>query len=106
MDWRGIHEKICLLLPPLRSPAPVIGSEHERDLRQQTLQTSRRALIDLTRNEASKFLVAGQFELAVRPWLGSGSIDANREGRVSCRGSLCADPWSAAGVAILVGCAW
>lgn len=66
MDWQGIHEKICLLLPPLRTSAPVIGSEEERELRQHTLMTSRRALIDLTRGEASKFLVAGQFELAVR----------------------------------------
>lgn len=65
MDWQGIHEKICMLLPPLRSSAPVIGSAEERELREHTLMTSRRALIDLCRNEASKFLVAGQFELAI-----------------------------------------
>lgn len=65
VDWQGIHEKICPLLAPLRTPPPIIGSEEERARRQYTLQMSQRALIDLTKNEASKYLVLGQHELAV-----------------------------------------
>ena len=65
IDWKGIHEKICPLLAPLRTPPPIIGSEQERARRQYTLMMSQSALIDLTKNESSKFLVRGQFELAI-----------------------------------------
>lgn len=66
LDWEGIHAKICAILTPLRAGAPVIGSEEEREKRTDALKASKRALVELTRNEASKYLVAGQFELAVR----------------------------------------
>ena len=32
-DWIGIHEKICQLLIPLRSPIPFLGSEDDRQHR-------------------------------------------------------------------------
>ena len=34
-DWLGIHEKICQLLIPLRTPVPFLGSEEERQHRKQ-----------------------------------------------------------------------
>jgi len=34
-DWLGIHEKICQLLVPLRTPIPFLGSEEERQHRKQ-----------------------------------------------------------------------
>lgn len=34
-DWLGIHEKICQLLIPLRTPIPFLGSEEERQHRKQ-----------------------------------------------------------------------
>ena len=32
-DWLGIHEKICQLLIPLRTPMPMLGSEEDRQHR-------------------------------------------------------------------------
>ena len=61
LSWTGIMHKICSLLGPLRQPPAVIGSEEERARRQYTLQMSKRALIDLTKTEAAKFLAAGQY---------------------------------------------
>ena len=34
-DWLGIHEKICQLLIPLRTPIPFLGSEEDRQHRKQ-----------------------------------------------------------------------
>ena len=34
-DWLGIHQKICQLLIPLRTPIPFLGSEEERHHRKQ-----------------------------------------------------------------------
>jgi hypothetical protein len=65
VDWSGIHEKICQLLGALRSLKPTLGSEDERQRRNLTVQMSQHALIDLCRNESSKHLVKGQFELAI-----------------------------------------
>jgi hypothetical protein len=66
LDFEGIHEKVCQLLVPLRTTPAVIGSEDERDRREYTLQMSKRALIDLCKNEASRYLVCNEYELAVR----------------------------------------
>jgi tetratricopeptide (TPR) repeat protein len=64
-DWFGIHEKTCQLLGALRSLKPTLGSEDERRRHELTVQMSQHALIDLCKNEAQKFLVQGQYELAV-----------------------------------------
>lgn len=63
--WHGIMHKISPLLAPLRAPSVVVGSEEDRAKRDYTLQMSKRALIDLCSQEASKFLVAGRYELAI-----------------------------------------
>ena len=37
-DWLGIHEKICQLLIPLRTPVPFLSSEEERVHREEQLK--------------------------------------------------------------------
>lgn len=61
----GIMHKISPLVGPLRAAPPIIGSEEERARREYTVQMSKRALIDLCQQEASKFLVQGRYDLAV-----------------------------------------
>lgn len=61
----GIMHKISPLIGPLRATPPIIGSEAERARREYTVQMSKRALIDLCQQEASKFLVQGRYDLAV-----------------------------------------
>ena len=63
--WAGILHKIVPLLGPIRSAPAVIGSEEERQRRQYTLEVSKRALIDLTKNEAANLLARGQFQLSI-----------------------------------------
>lgn len=63
--WHGIMHKISPLLAPLRAPSVVVGSEEDRAKRDYTLQMSKRALIDLCSQEASKFLVAGRCVVSV-----------------------------------------
>ncbi|CAM9150902.1 unnamed protein product [Scytosiphon promiscuus] len=63
--WHGIMHKISPLIGPLRATPPIIGSEEERARREYTVQMSKRALIDLCQQEASKFLVQGRYDLAV-----------------------------------------
>lgn len=57
--------KISPLIGPLRGTPPIIGSEEERARREYTVQMSKRALIHLCQQEASKFLVQGCYDLAV-----------------------------------------
>ena len=84
IDWFGIHEKICPLLAPLRAAPPVVSSEDERLRRNLTIKMSQHALIDLCKNEASKFLVTGQYEYAVPGALQSlrFSVDVYGHGRI------------------------
>lgn len=85
IDSDGIHQKICQLLAPLRTPPAVIGSEEERAKRKYTLDISKRALIDLTKNESSKYLVKGKFDLAIPGALQAlhFSIDVYGDGNVA-----------------------
>jgi len=64
-SWTGIMHKLCPLLGPLRSKPSATGSEEERLRRKKTLELSLSALVDLTRQEASKFLQNAQYELAL-----------------------------------------
>jgi tetratricopeptide (TPR) repeat protein len=64
-SWAGIMHKLCPLLGPLRSKAPIVGSEEERERRQKTLEVSLRALVELTKNEAARFLAEKRYELAI-----------------------------------------
>ena len=63
--WRGIMYKLCPLLGPLRSRPPIVGSEEERARRKRTLDISLRALIDLTKAEASASLEGRRYALAI-----------------------------------------
>lgn len=57
--------KISPLIGSLRATPPIIGSEEERARREYTIQMSKRALIDLCQQEASKLLVQGRYDLAI-----------------------------------------
>mmetsp|Transcript_20205 Transcript_20205/g.42332 ORF Transcript_20205/g.42332 Transcript_20205/m.42332 type:complete len:456 (+) Transcript_20205:113-1480(+) len=63
--WHGIMHKIAPILGPLRSGAMVVGSQEDRAKREYTVNMSKRALIDLCQQEASKMLVNGQYTLAI-----------------------------------------
>ena len=63
--WHGIINKIAGLLGPLRSNAVIVGSEEDRAKREYTVNMSKRALIDLCQQEASKMLVNQQYSLAI-----------------------------------------
>ncbi|CAM9324386.1 unnamed protein product, partial [Choristocarpus tenellus] len=63
--WHGIIYKIAPLIGPLRATPAIIGSEEERARREYTVQMSKRALIDLCQQEASKYLVQGRYDLAI-----------------------------------------
>lgn len=52
-------------MAPLRNPPDTINSEDERRRRLLTVQMNQHALIDLAKTESSKFLVQGQYELAI-----------------------------------------
>jgi len=64
-SWHGIMHKISPLLGPLRSASLLVGSSSDRAKRQYTINMSKRALIDLCQQEASKMLVSGQYSLAI-----------------------------------------
>jgi hypothetical protein len=66
VDGQGIHSKVCKMLAVLRAPVDEIGSEEDREKRDRITKANQRKLIEVTREEASKFLVMGQHELAVR----------------------------------------
>jgi tetratricopeptide (TPR) repeat protein len=63
--WHGIMNKIVPLIGPLRENAGIIGSEEDRAKREYTLNMSKRALVELCEQEASKFLASGRHELAI-----------------------------------------
>lgn len=65
VDLVGIHEKICSLLVPLRTPIPLVSSEEERKHRQHQLLQRQKQMIDMTRTEGSKLLFEGAHEAAV-----------------------------------------
>jgi len=64
-DWLGIHEKICQLLIPLRTPVPFLSSDEERQHREHQLLLRQRQMIDLTRTNGQKLLFEGKHEQAV-----------------------------------------
>ena len=58
------------MLATVRAPADEIGSEEDREKRNKAMKANQRKLLEITRDEASKYLVAGEFELAVRRSVG------------------------------------
>jgi len=63
--WRGIGNLIAQDIVVLREPPKMIGSEEERDRRNEELNAIRKELLDLCTETAQKFLVQGKYELAV-----------------------------------------
>ncbi|KAM6217006.1 zinc finger MYND domain-containing protein 12 [Rhynchocyon petersi] len=64
-DWASIHEKICQLLIPLRTPMPFYNSEEERQHGRQQLQQRQKHLIEFCYTVAQKYLFEGKHEKAV-----------------------------------------
>ncbi|XP_051895461.1 zinc finger MYND domain-containing protein 12 [Pristis pectinata] len=64
-DWNGIHEKICQLLIPVRTPLPFLSSTKEREHSKEQLVQRQKHLIDLTRTVAQKLLFEGKHEEAI-----------------------------------------
>ncbi|KAJ3233743.1 Zinc finger MYND domain-containing protein 12 [Chytriomyces hyalinus] len=64
-DFRGIHEKICPLLIPLRTPVAILGSEEERLHRDKQTRHRQIQLLELSKTEAHKKLFEGHYNLAI-----------------------------------------
>eukprot|EP00948_MAST-09A_sp_MAST-9A-sp1_P002661 g2661.t1 len=64
-SWKGIMHKVCPLLQPLRSKAAITGTKEDREKRQYALNRSKRALLELCKEEARKNLIHGEYELSV-----------------------------------------
>lgn len=64
-DWLGIHEKICQLLIPLRTPIPFLGSEEERQHRKKQQIVRQKQMIELCRTEGQKLLFEGRYDRVV-----------------------------------------
>eukprot|EP00842_Homolaphlyctis_polyrhiza_P001117 jgi/Hompol1/2005/HPOL_005309-RA len=60
LDANGIHDKICQLLIPLRTPVAVLGSEEERAHREKQTRSRQLQLLQITKTEAHKLLFEGQ----------------------------------------------
>jgi tetratricopeptide (TPR) repeat protein len=63
--WDGVLCRVAHVIGPILAPPALMGSEEERDRRQQAAHASKLALIVLCRDEAARHLVKGDFELAV-----------------------------------------
>ncbi|KAM4014703.1 zinc finger MYND domain-containing protein 12 [Anomaloglossus baeobatrachus] len=59
-DWTSIHEKICQLLIPVRTPVPFLNSAAERSHSMQQLLQRKKHLIELTTKEAQRLLYEGR----------------------------------------------
>jgi hypothetical protein len=65
VDFKGIHEKICMRLIPLRTPLSILGSEEERTLREKQTRSQKLELLMISKNEAQRLLFEGHYDLAV-----------------------------------------
>ncbi|KAM8927154.1 zinc finger MYND domain-containing protein 12 [Pelodytes ibericus] len=59
-DWASIHQKICQLLIPLRTPVPFFNSSEERLHCTVQLIERKKHLIEITTKEAQKLLYEGR----------------------------------------------
>lgn len=59
-DWTSIHEKICQLLIPLRTPLPFLNSAAERSHSMEQLLQRKKHLIEVTTMEAQRLLYDGR----------------------------------------------
>eukprot|EP00451_Oxyrrhis_marina_P021542 CAMPEP_0204354914 /NCGR_PEP_ID=MMETSP0469-20131031/33748_1 /ASSEMBLY_ACC=CAM_ASM_000384 /TAXON_ID=2969 /ORGANISM="Oxyrrhis marina" /LENGTH=361 /DNA_ID=CAMNT_0051342079 /DNA_START=41 /DNA_END=1126 /DNA_ORIENTATION=- len=65
IDWRGIRHLIAADVVVLRERPKLIGSEEERERRNEELRAIRKELLELCTEQSQKFLVQGKYELAV-----------------------------------------
>lgn len=65
LSWEGVVNKLLPLLSRLRAKPSIVGSEEERQKREYSLLMSKRALVDLTMDIATKFLVKGEYHLGI-----------------------------------------
>lgn len=65
IDWRGIKSLIAQDLVVLAEKPKLIGSEDDREKRNEELRVIRKELLDLCTETAQKFLVQGKYDLAV-----------------------------------------
>lgn len=63
--WEGVLRKIAHVLGPLLTPPPLASSEEERNRRFEGVQATKRALIALCRDEATRHVVQGRYEHAI-----------------------------------------
>ncbi|NXP02518.1 ZMY12 protein, partial [Thinocorus orbignyianus] len=59
-DWVSIHEQICQLLIPIRTPLPFLLSEKERKHGVEQLVKRQKYLIDLTYHTARELVLEGK----------------------------------------------
>jgi len=66
IDWIGIHEKICHLLPALRMPVPFTsGSDEAREYQKEQKNVRQKQMIELTSTASQKLLFEEKYEYAV-----------------------------------------
>nr|XP_009931204.1 PREDICTED: zinc finger MYND domain-containing protein 12 [Opisthocomus hoazin] len=64
-DWVSIHERICQLLIPIRTPLPFLLSEKERKHGMEQLVKRQKYIIDLAHSAAREFVSGGKHKEAL-----------------------------------------
>ncbi|PKU28605.1 zinc finger mynd hypothetical protein [Limosa lapponica baueri] len=64
-DWVSIHQQICQLLIPIRTPLPFLLSEKERKHGAEQLLKRQKYLIDLAYGTAREFVLEGKHKEAL-----------------------------------------
>ncbi|NXI97097.1 ZMY12 protein, partial [Psophia crepitans] len=64
-DWASIHQKICQLLIPIRTPLPFLLSETESKHGREQLVKRQKYIIDLAYSTAREFVLDGKHNEAI-----------------------------------------
>ncbi|NWW96844.1 ZMY12 protein, partial [Rhynochetos jubatus] len=64
-DWVSIHEQICQLLIPIRTPLPFVLSEKERKHGREQLVKRQKYIIELAYSTAQKFILGRKHKEAI-----------------------------------------
>ncbi|NXS91635.1 ZMY12 protein, partial [Jacana jacana] len=64
-DWVSIHQRICQLLIPIRTPLPFLLAERERKHGAEQLVKRQKYLADLAQGTAQQFVMEGKHEEAL-----------------------------------------
>lgn len=62
--WQGIIKKIAHLLGPLMKPAPIVGTQEERNRRINNMNISKKSLVEFCMTECSNLLSIQKYKLA------------------------------------------